>query len=63
MMDRTNFCGLYSTNWANGIAIPCNFDTQTLRSQLVAQQSYAALGPAMASLGMGQPLWQLCQVL
>ena len=36
--DSTNFCGLYSTNWANGIAIPCNFDTQTLRSQLVAQR-------------------------
>ena len=36
--DSSNFCGIYSTNWANGIAIPCNFDTQTLRSQLVAQR-------------------------
>ena len=36
--DSTNFCGIYSTNWANGFAIPCNFDTQTLRSQLVAQR-------------------------
>ena len=48
--DSSNFCGIYSTNWANGVTIPCNFGTQTLRGQLVAQASHAALGPAVAPL-------------
>ena len=61
--DSTNFCGLYSTNWANGIAIPCNFDTRDAAEPVGRSKSHAALGPAMASLGMGQPLWQLCRVL
>ena len=36
--DLTNFCGIYSVNWANGLTIPCNFDTETLHSQLIAQK-------------------------
>ena len=36
--DTTNFCGMYSANWANGIAIPCNFDTITQRGQSIDQR-------------------------
>jgi iron complex outermembrane recepter protein len=37
--DGANFCGQFSANWANGLAIPCNFDTQTMREQSIDQRA------------------------
>jgi iron complex outermembrane receptor protein len=42
--DNTNFCGPYSSNWASGIAIPCNFDTIAKTARFVNQRVTPRVG-------------------